>query len=200
MTVEKNTCPLEFIKPGYFSKGLSTAVPFCKRNSVIWDIRVYTGSVSEWQPWALNRTRHRVSCSRQLCRNSNTVIQPLARAPEHCVYICNLTYPPGLDETPTAAVAAAAIATLFLFYFSPLIFILRPPVRILLLAVSLPLSSLRHSLFLVHKDIVEQTHPHTFSHWLPYSNTRRALKTNHVWDHAVSMCQGHCSLLSFPAY
>lgn len=65
-----------------------------------------------------------MSCSRQLCRNSNTVIQPLARAPEHCVYICNLTYPPGLDETPTAA-AAAAIAVLFWFYIFRLSFSLQ---------------------------------------------------------------------------
>lgn len=34
----------------------------------------YSGSVSEWLPWALSRTRHRVSCSKQLWRNSNTLL------------------------------------------------------------------------------------------------------------------------------
>lgn len=30
----------------------------------------------------------------------HSVIQPLACAPEHCVYICNLTYPLGSHKTP----------------------------------------------------------------------------------------------------
>lgn len=48
------------------------------RSVVIWDMKVYpccySRSVSEWLPWALSRTRHRASCSKQLWRNSNTLL------------------------------------------------------------------------------------------------------------------------------
>lgn len=33
-------------------------------------------------------------------KQQHSVIQPLACAPEHCVYICNLTYPLGSQRTP----------------------------------------------------------------------------------------------------
>lgn len=61
--------------------------------------RCYRGSVFEWLLWASSNTRHRVSCGKLLWRSSNTRIQPLACAPEHCVYICNLTEPLGSQQT-----------------------------------------------------------------------------------------------------
>lgn len=57
--------------------------------------------------------------------------------------------------------------------------------------------SSRHSPFLLHKDIVKQIHPHTFSHWHPYTNTPRALKIHPCVKITVVMCRSHYSLLGF---
>lgn len=144
----------------------------CCRNSVFfWDMRVYlccySGSVSEWLPWALCRTRHRVSCSKQLWRNSNT--RPYAL--EHCVYICNLTYPLGSQRaTSPPFLSFSTIPTML----SPSL-----PAVMSILFLSFSLSQSHHHVipfFLLHKDIVKQIHPHAFSRWHPYTNTPRALK------------------------
>lgn len=120
--VIRYVCPPELPFSGCFSEGFINNSASLLGNSVVWDIRVCAGRVSEWLPRASSRTRHRVSCSGHLCRSSNPVIQPLACAQLHCVYICNLTYPLGSHRPPL--LPSSTIFILFLFsypsqHFSP---------------------------------------------------------------------------------
>lgn len=92
-------------------------------------------------------------------KQQHSVIQPLACAPEHCVYICNLTYPLGSQRTPPPlSLSLSTITTMFSLS------LIRPHVHTRSLLLAQSLSSSRHSLFLLHKDIVKQIHPRAFSH------------------------------------
>lgn len=73
VTVEKKgRLLLEFLYPGFFLGLFSTSAALLEKLRVY--LCCYWGSVSEWLPWALSRTRHRVSRSKQLWRNSNTLL------------------------------------------------------------------------------------------------------------------------------
>lgn len=136
-----------------------------------WDMRVYLccywGSVSEWLPWALCRTRHRVSCSKQLWRNSYT--RPML---QNIVYTSVILPTPWAHRETTSppSLAFSTITTMLSHSLSALMSILFR---------SFSLTHSHHHVipfFLLHKDIVKQIHPHNFSHWHPYTNTPRALK------------------------
>lgn len=180
-----DVCFPEFLCFGCFSKGSSTTVPFCRYlgyeslsvlllGERLWMVALgieQNKAQSELQQAALEKQQH-------------SVIQPLACALEHCVYICNLTYPLGSRRPPPPP----------LLPFFPFIpshshsFLLSIFSLSLCLLLTQSLTSSRHSLFLLHKDIVKQTHPHAFSHWHPYTQkTPRALKIRHVWDHSLNV-------------
>lgn len=96
-----DVCFLEFLCFGCFSKGSSTTVPFCRYlgyeslSVLLLGERLWMAALgieqnkaqSELQQAALEKQQH-------------SVIQPLACALEHCVYICNLTYPLGSRRPP----------------------------------------------------------------------------------------------------
>lgn len=122
-----------------------------------------------------------MSCSKQSWRNSNTVIQPLACAPEHCVYICNLTYPPGSQSKPPSAPttmfslslsfsALCAVVTLSL----SLSFSLPSALSISSLH-SLPLARSHHRVipFFSYTKIHSSKYTHTLSHIDTHTQTRR---------------------------
>lgn len=93
---------LEFLCFACFSKGSSTTVPFCRYlgyeslSVLLLGERLWMAALgieenkaqSELQQAALEKQQH-------------SVIQPLACALEHCVYICNLTYPLGSHRPPS---------------------------------------------------------------------------------------------------
>lgn len=153
---------LEFLYLGCFFKGSSTVVPFCWRNSVIWDMRVYlcccSGSVSEWLPWALSRTRHRVSCSKLFWRNSNTLLFSPWPVLQNIVCTSVILPTPWAHRETLPSLSLATITTVVLAL------LLSARMSILFLSFSLSRSHYHVILFLLHKDIVKQIHPHTFSH------------------------------------
>lgn len=133
-----NVCFLEFLCFGCFSKGSSTTVPFCRYlgyeslSVLLLGERLWMAALgieqnkaqSELQQAALEKQQH-------------SVIQPLACALEHCVYICNLTYPLGSRRPPPPPLPPF----FFLYSFS---FTLIPSVHILSLSVSFLLSRSHH--------------------------------------------------------
>ena len=122
---EEKKCAPSGISLLWVSKGSSTTVAFCQRNSVFRNMKVYTGSVSEWPPWALSGTRHRVSCSRQLCRRSNTLL--FSPWPVLQNIVCTsviLPTPWAHRDPPTHTRTVAATITTTFFFFLSLIFIL----------------------------------------------------------------------------
>lgn len=159
-------------------EGSSTTVSFCWGGAV-WDggacLLFLREGVSEWPPGAPSRARRESELKQAaLEKQQHSVIQPLACAPEHCVYICNRTYPLGSQRHPPPP--SAPLPPLSPPCSLCLSFALSPRVYTLPLPLARLLSSSRHSLFLSHKDIVKQIHPRSFSRRHPYTNTPRALK------------------------
>lgn len=135
----------------------------------------YWGSVSEWLPWALSRTRHRVSWSKQLWRNSNTLLFSPWPVLQNTVCTSVILPTPWAHTEPPPPTLTLTTTTIPL----PTLLSccsLSPRVRTVSLLLSQSLSSSRHSPFLLYKDIVKQIHPRAFSHWHPYTNTPTALK------------------------
>lgn len=109
----------------------------------------------------------------------HSVIQPLACAPEHCVYICNLTYPLGSHRHPTRhqrrrrhhapappppppppfAPARSQPSCPCTFFSLPSRSVTRIDASFLLLFYFF---YILHSF--LHKDIVKQIRPRAFSH------------------------------------
>lgn len=112
-------------------------------------------------------------------KQQHTVIQPLACAPEHCVYICNLTYPLGSQRTPLPHHHHPSLS-LFLYHHNHVLSASHSLSALMsTLFLSFSLSRSHHHVtpfFSYTKIIVKQIHPHTFSLWHPYTNTPRALK------------------------
>lgn len=146
----------------------------------------YWGSVSEWLPWALSRTRHRVSWSKQLWRNSNTLLFSPWPVLQNIVCTSVIlptpwahTEPPA--PTPTLTTTIPLPTLLFCFSLA-----LSPRVRTVSLLLSQARSSSRHSPFLLYKDIVKYTHAlshidtHTQTHRRPwrYTHVRRSRSLN----------------------
>lgn len=133
-----DVCFLEFLCFGCFSKGSSTTVPFCRYlgyeslSVLLLGERLWMAALgieqnkaqSELQQAALEKQQH-------------SVIQPLACALEHCVYICNLTYPLGSRRPPPPPLPP--FFSLYSFSFT-----LIPSVHILSLSVSFLLSRSHH--------------------------------------------------------
>lgn len=154
------------------------------------------GSVSEWQPWVLSKTRHRVSCSEQLWRNSNTAIQPLACAPEHCVYICNLTYPLGSQRTPTTTASPNPTPSPLFLSLCHHHHVLCCSHSLLALILSLLLaqspSSSRHSLFPLTQRYSQANTPTHFLTLTPiHKHTEGLEDTPMCEDHTALMCHSH---------
>lgn len=170
---EKCETSLWISSPWLFSrccKGSSTTVLFCWRNYLGYEsLSVLLLGESLWMlPWALSRTRHRVSWSKQLWRNSNTLL--FSPWPVLQNIVCTSVILPTLwahRDTPLLShhhvfAASHSLSALMSIHF-----------------LSFSLSCSHHRVipfFLLHKDIVKQIHLRAFSHWHPYTNTPRALK------------------------
>lgn len=166
VTMNEAVCPPECL----FSGCIFPRAHQQQRRSVggtvlFWGVRFYAGRVSEWLPWAPSRTRHRLSCSGQLCTSSTAQLFSPWPVLQNIVCTSVIFPPPWASQRPPLLLPSPPWFLFFLFIFS---FSVPPSHR----GVT--------GFFLSHKDIVRQTHPHTFSHSLPYTNTRRALNTNHV--------------------
>lgn len=115
----------------------------------------------------------------------HSVIQPLACAPEHCVYICNLTYPLGSHRhpthhqhrrrrrrhhTPTPPPPRPPFAAARSQLSCPCTFFPLPSRSVTLIDASFLLLYLFIYIFFyilhsfLHKDIVKQIRPRAFSH------------------------------------
>lgn len=166
VTVEKKREASSWISlPWVFFLGLfSTSAALLEKLRLY--LCCYWGSVSEWLPWALSRTRHRVSWSKQLWRNSNTLLFSPWPVLQNIVCTSVILPTPWAHTDPPHP-----NPPLHHHLALSLSLALSPHVHPVSLILTQSLSSSHHSLFLLHKDIVKQIHPRTFSHWHPYTNT-----------------------------
>lgn len=133
-------------------------------------------------------------------QQQHSVIQPLACAPEHCVYICNLTYPLGSQRGPpptslvllSLSLSLSTITTMFSRS-------LRALVSILFLCLSLSRSHRRVIAFfsLTQRYSQANTPTHFLTLTPMHKHTEGLEDTPMCEDRAVLMCQGHYSLLRF---
>lgn len=129
-------------------------------------------------------------------QQQHSVIQPLACAPEHCVYICNLTYPLGSQRGPPLARPSLSLCPP-----SPPCSLARSEPScpysfsasrsVALIAASLPFFSLTQ----------RYSQANTPTHFLTltpmHKHTEGLEDTPMCEDRAVLMCQGHYSLHRF---
>lgn len=113
---------------------------------LFWDVRIYTGRVSEWLPWAPSRTRHRVSCSGQLCSSSNAQLFSPWPVLQNIVCTSVILPPPWASQRPPLLLPSPLF--LFFFFFLSLVFI-----SAVLLVFCSSFSSSRHWLFFLHTKI-----------------------------------------------
>lgn len=118
-------------------------------------------------------------------KQQHSVIQPLACAPEHCVYICNLTYPLGSHRPPSPRCSFALTRSQ-----PPCPYSFSPSHSVALIIASFPFSlTQRYS---------QANTPTRFLTLTPiHKHTNGLEDTPMCEDHAVLMCQRHHSLLSF---
>lgn len=170
----------------------------------IWDMRMYLrcywGSVSEWLPWALSRTRHRVSWSKQLCRNSNTLLFSPWPVLQNIVCTSVILPTPWAHREPPPHQHHHYHLSLSLSLPSPPCFLIHsqrscpysfsPSCSVALTTASFPFP-------LTQRYSQANTPTHFLTLTPIHKHTKGLEDTPMCEDHTVLMCQSHCSLLNF---
>lgn len=107
-------------------------------------------------------------------QQQHSVIQPLACAPEHCVYICNLTYPLGSQRGPPPTSLVLLSLSLSLHHHHHVLSLAPSPrVHTLSLPLAQSLSSPCHCLFFSYTKIQSSKYAHALSHIDTHAQTHR---------------------------